>query len=757
MPMAWKFEDDSLYYSYDDKEENFKRLCQRVEIVATHVDIVTGLESVDVKIALGYESEPFRLPSSELTTKKLLENLCGHGLKIIDGDTSARIVKSVLLSTQSDAPTIFEHSKSGFRNVLGHNVFLGYKAYGHPNTKINSSVNIEAKLFEPRGSPKAWRNLLLKYPAKRPNLAVILALGTSSVVAHILKEERVFMETLLWAIIGDSSTGKTSLLYFIAMPFFDGEQAIQSFRATTNAFHEMLRERPGMPFLCDESSHTPNFDWDSIIYEIPRGRAKRRCRGDGSLVPAVNYGGSFVMTSEVSVLSRTLQLPGQRVRLTEFTDDWFQSGEEAEEIRDVASKHYGWGTEPLMNILLSDGFTKKLIKKYQRFYKQLLTETTQRSGMDRRLLQRFAILLASIWLAQKAFRVDMHLEKCIVYLEDFYNRLSEENAAEPAEDKLLSNIAGEIARNNGRFPEEIDVRKNRRNYSSQSIDGLKAHYGNTRCVWISEQVFKPMFNRLCSEDLVSMCKKMHAKGYMVKFYGNRFYKEKSLVVGRTNCYCILFPEDDSITDILDKLNQTQKTTALDVVKAVHNDSYGLFIDRADVDDMVIAKSADELMTVSFEKLGAQQLRMVLNKELYQRLNLSTSERVYVLPIPGKGVMMLSKKELLTDCFFTRLHLMKDGSARSDVRALSDIFNSCDLNLKLYEKIEFTDIAIETIEESPVAVINMINENCMEVSSIGGNPTLMKNNDKEDYNGASFKTNGASKRIDLLSEDPEDDE
>ena len=368
LQMAWKFENDFLLYSYDGKEENYETLCQRVEIIATYVDIVTGQESVDIKIALGYESEPFRLPSSELTTKKLLENLCGHGLKIIDGDTSARIVKSVLLSTQSDAPTIFEHSKSGFRNVLGHNVCLGYKAYGHPDDKISSSVNTEAKLFEPRGSPKVWRKLLLKYAAKRPNLAVVLALGPSSIVAHILKEERVFMETLLWALIGDSSTGKTTLLYYSAAVFMDPEQAIQSFRTTSNALHEMLRERPGMPFLCDESSHTPNFDWDSLIYEIPRGRAKRRCRGDGSLIPPVDYGGSFVMTSEVSVLSRTLQLPGQRVRLIEFTDDWFLSGEEAEEIKNVSASNFAWGAEPLMTLLLSDGFTKKLVKKYYFFY-----------------------------------------------------------------------------------------------------------------------------------------------------------------------------------------------------------------------------------------------------------------------------------------------------------------------------------------------------------------------------------------------------
>lgn len=753
--MAWKFEDDILYYSYDDEEDNFEPLCQRVEIIATYVDIVTGQESVDIKIALGYESEPFRLSSNELTTRKLLENLCGHGLKIVDGDSSARIVKSVLLNTQETAPVIFEHSQSGFRNVLGHNVFLGYKAYGHPNSEISSSVNIEAKLFEPRGSPKAWRNLLLKYPARRPNLAVILALGTSSVVAHILKEKRVFMETLLWAIIGDSSTGKTSLLYFIAMPFFDGEQAIQSFRATTNAFHEMLRERPGMPFLCDESSHTPNFDWDSIIYEIPRGRAKRRCRGDGSLVPAVNYGGSFVMTSEVSVLSRTLQLPGQRVRLTEFTDDWFQSGEEAEEIRDVASKHYGWGTEPLMNILLSDGFTKKLIKKYQRFYKQLLTETTQRSGMDRRLLQRFAILLASIWLAQKAFRVDMHLEKCIVYLEDFYNRLSEENAAEPAEDKLLSNIAGEIARNNGRFPEEIDVRKNRKAYDSQGIDGLKGHFGNTRCVWIIEDAFKPMFKKHCSEDLISMCKKMHTRGYMAKFYGNRFYKEKSLVVGREKCYCILFPEGNSITDILSDLNPSD-STALDLAKSVHNDPYGLFIGKENVNAMIIKKGHNKLMSLSFEKLGAQQLRLILNNELYRNLDLSTNSRVYILPVPSKGIMMISKKELIKDCFFTRVHLMHDDSARSDVRALTGIFNTFDLKLNLYEQITFTDISIDLVDEVPVAVVNVINDTCTEVSPIGGRLVSYNKNEFE-YKKASFSSKDCSKIIDLTGEDPEDDE
>ncbi|MBE6912543.1 MAG: DUF927 domain-containing protein [Ruminococcaceae bacterium] len=416
----WEFRDNKLYahppLADQDDPDLMEYVCERVEVIEKRVNLITGEEFIKIAIQTRCGEKLVEGKRDILTRRSVISKLVNHGLSYLDNDDNIQLLLEVLWDTEALLKAKYFHEVTGFIEIRGSRCFLWDKAYGATLTEAKRASEYRGStLLNPHGSPAIWRKLLIKCAAHRPSLAVVYGMGVSTFTAHILKEEGVFEEVLLWALIGDSSIGKTTLLSWQCSMLAHKRLLVQSFNATSNGFAAMLAERPGVGLYADEASHlNSSFDLDSMVYDLPRGRTKRRCKIDGTLQTPIYYGGAIIMSSERSILSRCKKdLPDQKVRLIELNDVFFSKGEEAEEIRDTVACNYGWGTEPLMTLLLSHGFTKKLVKKYQFFYKKLLTETSQRNGMDRRLLQRFAILLVSIWLAQKAFRVDMHLENCI--------------------------------------------------------------------------------------------------------------------------------------------------------------------------------------------------------------------------------------------------------------------------------------------------------------------------------------------------------
>ena len=533
-----------------DNLEDANQECsgESVVILEKRIALLSGEESLLVKVPSSGNSIPFRISRDELTKRSFFQKLVLHGLSAIENDETYEWLRESIDESERKAPVVYYHDQLGFREVDGKTCFLGYHPVGNLSEKMLSSVNIDRRdCLEPRGSFDEWRRFVRKYFASHTERSLILLLGATAPVAYVLKETGVFTDLPIWAAVNSTSTGKTTMLGVIASMFANPRLFIDSFNATSNALFAMLEERGGYPFLCDEATHTSNIDFDSLLYTLPTGKEKRRCDGKGQLKPLVEFSGAVIMTSEVSILERSKRYGGQECRILEFPVNCFDDNPDlAEETKRFCSRHYGWVTGPLLKLLLDEQTKKKLVKNYKAYLRTLISKVTfEISGPERRLLCRMALILVSGWVLEKALKCDFHLEKIEIYLLNLLNeKISARDERDDAE-RIMDDIAGFVCANTDKFPSEKDFKTYPTQRWAFPFWGVRGHYGGQSCVWIQERVLK---NRILNDYMTtptSTMQKLLLKKCIVKFYDRYYHISRDFGGIKAQYYCFLFPKSPS--------------------------------------------------------------------------------------------------------------------------------------------------------------------------------------------------------------------
>ena len=519
-----------------------------VVILEKRIEILSGEESLLVKVLSIDNGRPFEITREELTKRSFFHKLVLHGLAAIENDETYEELRASIDDSEKHAPGVYYHNQLGFREVDGKTCFFGYHPVGNLSKKMLSSVNLDRRdCLEPRGSFGEWRRFVRKHFASHTERSLILLLGATAPVAYVLKCTGVFTDVPVWALVNSTSTGKTTMLGMIASMFANPRLFIDSFNATSNALYAMLEERGGYPFLCDEATHTPNIDWDAMLYTLPTGKEKRRCDSKGQLKPLVEFSGAVIMTSEVSILERSKQHGGQRCRIVEFNVNCFENDPElAEKTKRFCSRNYGWVTEPLLRLLLDESTKRKLLKKYEAYLRTLISRVTfEISGSERRLLHRMALILVSGWILQKAVKCDFHLEKIEKYLLTLlHEKISARDERDDA-DRILDDIAGCVCANIDKFPSENEFRTSPARRWVFPFWGVRGNYGGQPCIWIQEQELK---NRILINDMknpTSTMQKLLQKKCIVKFYDRYYHIRRDFGGVKAQYYCFLFPKSPS--------------------------------------------------------------------------------------------------------------------------------------------------------------------------------------------------------------------
>lgn len=752
--MVWDLRDDGLYVAESDDAlpTDYTYLCQRVEVLSKRVDLISGYEECEVGITTDYAQKRFRVKRSLLTQMRIISELTNQGLSLVDTDMAKQVILDVLFETEKSATVIFTHCQLGFREAQGKVVFLGHTPIGELTELQLQSTYAGHEDFCPKGSLNQWRKFMQKHAASRPELCLVLALGATAPVAHILRQEGVFTDIPLWGLIGTTSTGKTVSLHVLGSFWARPEGRIQDFHATENAFFAMLEEHAGIPFLADEATYATNIDWNSVLYSLPSGRAKRRCKKNGNLAPPVEFTGAVFVTSEVSILERSLQHGGQKARVTEFSKKWTSSAEEADTFYAFCAKCYGWAGPEIVRLLLAPGFTKKLVRRFKKAYAQLLAQAGNAlTGVDHRILKRFALILASAWVFQKALKLSIQPQKLeAMLLDDFKVMHTDLHAVDPA-DRLLKKLAEEVLGNQSRYPPLSALTGKSKFYRSTDLRGATGYYGNDRCVWFLEEHFRRVVQSIPGLGIRKACHQLLDKQYIVQYHGDRFLRDENFGVLHSPAYCVLFPDSTSLLDSLSSSGTITPTSA-EAAKHLNSDPFGVMCDYGSL-ATCIQNTPSELLFVRFERFSAQEGTLVLNTKLYQALKLRS--KVYFAPLPDQGILLLSSKPLHSDLPSLNLQRRSDHYRHSGpiVNAIPSVFG---LEYPLYSTMTFTDVAVES-QDNPVAVINLRNTRAMRIGSLCGDSDSTADDISTDQAASRIKDKAAvaSQIQSLLAEDDDD--
>lgn len=684
----------------DDYEE---ALCQRVEILEKRIFIETGEEELLVKVHSLDNGFPFKVSRKEFIKRSFFDKLTHHGLSVIEDDDSYAELRSSINESERKAHVVYYHERLGFReigDVDKKTCFLGYHPIGpllEPNELASTNIK-ERRLLQPQGNFNEWKSFVRKYVVPNIERTIALIFGATAPVSHVLKEECEFVDVPVWALINSSSTGKTTLLYLISSLYANPRYFIDTFNATTGALYAMLEERGAYPFLCDEATHTPNIDWDSMLYTLPTGKERRRCDNKGKLKPLVEFSGAVIMTSEISILDRSQGHGGQDCRIIEFELDPFKNEANlAEKMRNFCFQNYGWATEPLMQLLLDPVERAKLVRKYQKYFRSLKKRVSfEVTGVERRLLQRCALILASGWILRKAVQCNFDLLSLERYLLDHLAKKVEARDDRDEADKIFDKITGFVCINQDKFPTVSSLSPRNGSTYHSAFWGATGFYGTQACIWIEKGIFE---DHILQNEMKTKTTTLHVlynKGYIQKFYNKRYHLRKDFGHVSAQYYCILCPDTPNILKKIEDISLPNLSVA-----------------------MLNARLAEDPIIKNYEFLNAernlayltishnynQSYAIFASESFRKSMSMTSKSTLYATIITDEKLLLLSKDKINTNSIALHFEKESTGIIAKGISVLN-LQDKIAINIPIKHQLVMTEISIEKYKNKPVAVINL---------------------------------------------------
>ena len=308
----WRINGRSLEIE-DPASGSWNRLCDAFGISRVEVDLLTGIHEIVLYVdSVRGGLNTMRVRREDLKKSTIMSRLYQLGLSLLDGDEDIPIVQQILLESELNAPLAYHHDRLGFAGCDGKEVFLLDKPIGSIDPlKAGSSYAIPT-VMEPRGSVDEWREVVEKEVVGHPALELALAVGALAPIAHLLRTDGTITDLPVVAYIGPSTSGKTSALRVGASIWgfpMESVGIIDDLNTTENAFFESLARNVGVPAFIDETSAQAGWDFQRMIYFLPKGRSKRRCDPSGELKRTSVFSGAVVLRVSVlwlSALTRTV-------------------------------------------------------------------------------------------------------------------------------------------------------------------------------------------------------------------------------------------------------------------------------------------------------------------------------------------------------------------------------------------------------------------------------------------------------------------
>lgn len=501
--------------------------CERIEVTK----VISMLMSEQVFVGISITRTDGSVCYCEYPRSAIVDNptsvFANIGLSVSTVREYVITVMEILFETEKTARWETRHTSLGFWSTEGNRAFLYRSVLGGSV----ASVYYKSKKIAMKGNFTEWRDEIARHGEKRPELMLALAIGASAPVAALLKELSLFDGTAVFALIGESSSGKTTALRTMASiwgrpTISDG--VIDSFVSTEAYFFSELGRKKGFPHFVDEVSAQPRMDLTQMMYTISLGRERGRCKPDGTPRDRNEWSGTVVFTGENSMFMQTNRNRGLYARLLEFSFRWTAGAEQAEDLNRFTAKHYGSAAEPLIETILamSDQEVEELFREVQTGVFEALQP---QNGVERRVMDLYSVIVMSAVIAQEAWKMPFDLPAIMGLLKDHHKR---NEAVKDRAEIVYESIKQQIMENWDRFPEDAT-----KSYLS-SVWGERGKYKQDNCVWITADRFEKFLKCAGEENVKTALEPLHTKGWLVK-YGDRYKKPHRMGTMEIKCYCIL--------------------------------------------------------------------------------------------------------------------------------------------------------------------------------------------------------------------------
>lgn len=414
------YADGEFLWAYNEKREQNERVARRVDIEGILEDIDT--DSVMLHLAFKYKGRLKRvmIQRDEMRRQELLKYQ-RYGLNINDSNVSF-IIKH--LDNQEQKAAVKK-----VHEYLGWGIYDGKQVYKH-YTAVGVDSRYKGNLdLEPRGSLEGWKKTVKENILGYTPSEAGLLFGLSAVVVGFLGMYHP-VDSLVIHKYSDSSKGKTTIDMAAVSAFGSPEQKdnklMVTWNATANSIMSDLSNNHGLAMALDEASMAEQKDFTSLLYRLAGGSDKRRMNKDLTKREAASWCTTILTNGENSLLARSSQNTGLRVRLFEYPNvTWTKSAEVADGIKAGVLKNYGHAGPEMARKMLEMGY-EKIARIWTSWSEKCYEAMKNKDQFSNRVSKKLGILMATAEIATKALELEFNLDGFLKFLLSHDSAASED-------------------------------------------------------------------------------------------------------------------------------------------------------------------------------------------------------------------------------------------------------------------------------------------------------------------------------------------
>ncbi len=534
-------------YNNNTKSEDEYELCEEIKVVSRRRLMHKKNHPIVVDISIDNDPDAeliVDIPRSVIV-KSPVDYFTEYGLTISNLKEYDVTLGEILQDTEKVVAMQYEYNKLGY---IVHNKKLYYAVNSiYP---VNTSLCLKDGIAtQSMGTFESWRDALLPYIEENPKLQLALAIAASAPVLKLLQYCNVMHDSMLFAYIGPSSSGKTLSMSLGSSVFGKptvGDGMIDTMVDTENYFFSQLAKKSGVVHCVDEATLENRMDFTKMIYQVSMQHERGRLNGDGTPKESRKWVSTVIFTGERSLLDMTNGNAGLFARMIEFNHVWTKDGKSADEIYKIINENYGTAWLPLVKCLSTLG-KSGVFNLYEENLKCLKSLITTFSGVGNRILSKFAVLLTTVDVIQDAWQMKFDKEEITNILIERYKEIVKGDVVYDAYESLLAHIV----ENGNLFPV---CSKN--DFTCVNFDkkhGIYSDYKGRKCVWMMWDKFEKFVADIPNVNLNMLRKSFKERGY-IAYFDESYLRKQTLGVAKVSCYCIYL---DYGTPVDEKKRQSQ--------------------------------------------------------------------------------------------------------------------------------------------------------------------------------------------------------
>jgi hypothetical protein len=426
-----------------DNEKEFNPLGNAVYVIGIRQYEEESMYELELKYEYNNTQHQLYLPRADLNRKSLLE-LSGKGIDALE-HTVATLIKVIQQQEAKYLENIGEiqylHKRLGWHNVQVDNQII--KVFKHYNLDDEFQSQYYGSFdIQPKGTLEGWSKNVKDEIIGYTPAETILVLALSSVLVGYMGVEAA-CENLIFHLVGDSSSGKTTMAYLAIAtagnPAIGSNSLLRSWGSTRNAIITSRIGNYGVPMVLDEISMFKGHDLSDLVYTLSTGCDKDRLDKDCQLKSRDSFLTTTLSTGEGSLLSKCKNNTGLKIRVIELKAVWTKSAENSERIKQNSLANYGFASQELAKTVKNKGIDE-LLERLE-YWKNVYKERTKVSDFVDRMSIKYGIILLTAELINETFDFDVNIDEILKFLiNNEYDNSSNRDLGLEAYNKLIAYI-----------------------------------------------------------------------------------------------------------------------------------------------------------------------------------------------------------------------------------------------------------------------------------------------------------------------------